>query len=88
MNIHKLNQSHKLHRSILIRQVLRMTALALLAVILIGTVFMSFTAKANAGEEKIVRVGWFESPFNMIDAAGRSSSAVQPKGSRVMGSSQ
>ena len=73
MNIHKLNQSHKLHRSILIRQVLRMTALALLAVILIGTVFMSFTAKANAGEEKKVRVGWFESTYCHLDQLGRRS---------------
>ena len=73
MNIHKLNQSHKLHRSILLRQVLRMTAFTLLAVILSGAVFMSFTAKANAGEEKTVRVGWFESTYCQENQLGRRS---------------
>ncbi|WP_051192341.1 EAL domain-containing protein [Butyrivibrio sp. VCB2001] len=50
-----------------------MTALALLAVILIGTVFMSFTAKVNAGEEKKVRVGWYESTYCHLDQLGRRS---------------
>ena len=50
-----------------------MTAFALLAVVLVGAVFMSFTAKANAGEEKIVRVGWFESTYCHQDQLGRRS---------------
>ena len=50
-----------------------MTAIALLAVILSGAVFMSFTAKANAGEEKTVRVGWFESTYCQENQLGRRS---------------
>ena len=62
MNTHGLNKRHKLHRII---------ALILLAGILFGAVFMSFTKDAKASEEKVVRVGWFDSTYCYKDQLGR-----------------
>ena len=49
----------------------RFTAL-LLAVLLAAAVLLPLAAKAEE-EEKVVRVGWFESPFYMEDSFGRRS---------------
>ena len=34
---------------------------------------MPFSAFAQQGEQKVVRVGWYESPFNFSDRFGRRS---------------
>ena len=55
------------------RLIMRMAAIAVIAGILLGAVFMSFPEKANASEGKVVRVGWFDSTYCYKDQFGRRS---------------
>lgn len=43
----------------------RRIPLLLLCVITILTVMMALTAFAQESEQKVVRMGWYESPFNL-----------------------
>ncbi len=52
---------------------MRMAAITVIAGILFGAVFMSFSEKANASEGKVVRVGWFDSTYCYKDQFGRRS---------------
>ena len=49
------------------------TAALLLCAVLLLTALAPLTARADAREEKVVRVGWYESPFNETDQFGRRS---------------
>ena len=52
---------------------MRMAALTVLSAVIFSAVFMSFAQKAKATEEKVVRVGWFESTYCHMDQLGRRS---------------
>lgn len=51
----------------------RRVPLLLLCIIMVLTVMMPLTAFAQESKQKVVRVGWFESPFNYTDQNGRRS---------------
>ena len=52
---------------------LKITAALFLCVIMTLSAVFSVVSFASKKEEKIVRVGWYDSPFNMIDENGRRS---------------
>jgi len=52
---------------------MRVAALTVAAVIIFGAVFMSFALNTKADDEKVVRVGWFDSTYCYRDQLGRRS---------------
>ncbi len=71
MNIHRDSQRQMGHVNIILKLAKRMTALLLMAGILISFVVMSFPSKAQESENKTVRVGWFDSSYCYTDQFGR-----------------
>ena len=64
-------EHNKFHTKITLKTAMRMIALLIMAIILIGFIFLPVSSYAQSGENKIVRVGWYDSNYCYFDQSGR-----------------
>lgn len=70
--VNRITFAHKQHKS-QARNRLALLIMATLCLTLVISVAMPITAHAQETDQKVVRVGWYESPFNTTDDQGRRS---------------